>query len=217
VSLTCYLELRCDCSCPDRNTDWSGIKGCLLNASDAGKGRPALIIGAGGACRAAVYALNTELGCKTIYVINRDAEEVASLFKDIQAHATPQSLELVHVISKAQAETLSKVFYIVGTVPDFEPKTESELEVRSILQTFLSKDVEKGVLLDMCYKPRNTRILKLGRSLGWNVVDGTGVIGHQIGEQYRLWAGEEASRNVPLEEAWKILYRAANESKAINF
>lgn len=33
------------------NTDWRGIKGCLLNASEKGRGKPALIVGAGGASR----------------------------------------------------------------------------------------------------------------------------------------------------------------------
>jgi quinate dehydrogenase len=206
------------------NTDWRGIKGCLLSRAEdkAGeaKGRPALIIGAGGASRAAVYALFAELECGEIYVVNRDAQEVADLLEDAKAYATSASSrqpQLIHVTSVAQAEALEAPFYVVGTVPDFEAKTEEEIKAREIVKAFL-KSEEKGVLLDMCFKPRNTRILKLGRENKWAVVDGTGVIGHQIEEQWRLWAGAGVNgKKVPKEGAWKVLKKAADESTAINF
>jgi quinate dehydrogenase len=207
------------------NTDWRGIKGCLLsgtpNGENEGRGKPALIIGAGGASRAAVYALFAELECGEIYVVNRDAQEVADLLEDSKAYAASSSSrqpKLRHITSVAQAEGLPAPYYIVGTVPDFEAKTEEELKARAMLETFLKKD-EKGVLLDMCFKPRNTRILKLGRQNGWKTVDGTGVIGHQIEEQWRLWAGagEDGRKEVPKEQAWEILKKGAEESTAINF
>ena len=190
-----------------------------MNASADGRGRgrnaPALIVGAGGASRAAVYALSAQLGCDSIYIINRDKGEVSDLLRDVQAYGT-QPPKLVHVRSVEQARDLPAPYYIVGTVPDIEPKTHDELEARAILSTFLSKEGEKGVLLDMCFKPRNTRILKLARELGWRTVEGTEVIGYQIEEQWRLWAGDEASKMVPKEEAWRILRKAAKESPAIN-
>lgn len=209
------------------NTDWKGILGCLRagseNAGKDGKGKPALIIGAGGASRAAVYALFAELECGEIYIVNRDAGEVADLLHDAQAYASsPTSSEqphLTHVTSLSQAAGLPAPFYIVGTVPDFEAKTKEEIIARDILWTFLKKE-EKGVLLDMCYTPRNTRILKMGKEEGWVTVDGTGVIGYQAEEQWRLWvgAGEEGRKEVPREEAWEVLRRAADErGKVINF
>jgi quinate dehydrogenase len=207
------------------NTDWRGIKGCLLSKTkdggNDGRGYPALIIGAGGASRAAVYALFAELECAAIYVVNRDAQEVADLLQDTTAYTSSSSSrqpQLIHVTSVSQAEALPAAFYVVGTVPDFEAKTKEEITARGILKTFLAKE-QKGVLLDMCFKPRNTRILKLGKEEGWRVIDGTGVIGHQIEEQWRLWANAGVGRmeEVPKEEAWEVLRKAADESKAINF
>ncbi|KAJ9649713.1 hypothetical protein H2199_000492 [Coniosporium tulheliwenetii] len=201
------------------NTDWRGIKGCLLGASEEGKGKPALIIGAGGASRAAVFALANQLECGTIYIINRDVGEVEALLRDAQAYAKDgqKGPNLVHLRSVEQAREQASPYYIVGTVPDFEPKTEQELEARAMLEEFLARDGKKGVLLDMCFKPRNTRILKLGKRHGWKTVEGTGIIGHQVQEQYRLWAGEEVSQRLPMEEAWAVLQKAAEESPAINF
>ncbi|KAL2068783.1 hypothetical protein VTL71DRAFT_15121 [Oculimacula yallundae] len=207
------------------NTDWRGIKGCLLSATNSGesegRGEPALIIGAGGASRAAVYALFAELECGEIYVVNRDEREVEDLIEDAKAYSSSETARqprIRHVSSVEMAAQLKAPFYVVGTVPDFEAKTEKELEARAILETFLGKE-EKGVLLDMCFKPRNTRILKMGRTNGWKVVDGTGVIGYQIEEQWRLWAGagEDGRKPVPEEEAWAVLRKAAEDSTAINF
>ena len=207
------------------NTDWIGIKGCLVSGAkhkvNEAKGQPALIIGAGGASRAAVYALFAVLECGEIYVVNRDAQEVADLLEDAKAYVSSLSArqpQLTHVTSVAQAEALEAPFYVVGTVPDFEAKTEEEIKAREMLKAFLKKE-KKGVLLDMCFKPRNTRILKLGRENGWAVVDGTSVIGHQMEQQWKFWAGAGVNGNkeVPKEGAWEVLNKAADESTAINF
>lgn len=204
------------------NTDWRGIKGCLLSGtltgSNEGKGKRALIIGAGGASRAAIYALFTELDCSEIYVVNRDTKEVDDLLEDSRAYAEGRHPMLRHITSVGEAERLPAPFYIVGTVPDFEAKTEEELKAKAILETFLRKE-EKGVLLDMCFKPRNTRIMQVGKKNGWRTVEGTNVIGFQLEEQWRLWAGagEDGRKDVPMDEIWEISRRAAEESPAINF
>jgi quinate dehydrogenase len=206
------------------NTDWRGIKGCLLSGTKSGanegKAKAALIIGAGGASRAALYALFADLECGEIYVVNRDEKEVEDLLEDSKAYSASSSreLRLRHVTSVEEAERLESPYYVVGTVPDFEPKTEEELNSKKIIQSFLGKK-QKGVLLDMCYKPRNTRILRTAKENGWVTVDGTGVIAHQIGEQWRLWAGagEDGKKEVPKDKAWEILRKGAEESTAINF
>jgi quinate dehydrogenase len=220
------------------NTDWRGVEGCLRNAdtttdtaadsAPAGKGKPALIIGAGGASRAAIYALFVRLGCNVIYIINRDDQEVADLASDTKAYDAPedqdgsQELKLIHVKAVDQARRLEPPYYVVGTVPDFPPTTPQEIEARQILETFLqqpssSSSGSHGVLLDMCFKPRVTSTLKLGAKHGWTTVDGTKIIGHQIQDQYRLWAGEEAVARLPVSGAWEVLEKAASESKGINF
>ena len=198
------------------NTDWRGIQGCLLDASVEGKGKPSVIIGAGGASRAALYALHDRLDCNPIYVVNRNEEEISAFIREAK-EGYSDALEVVHIQREEQVLGLPAPYYIVGTVPDAEPSTPKELEVQRILNAFLSIERERGVLLDMCFKPRRTRILKEGEGKGWKTVEGTEIIGHQIQEQYRLWCGEEQSKNLPVQEAWSVLRRAAEESPAINF
>ena len=93
------------------------------------------------------------------------------------------------------------LYYIVGTVLDLEPKMGQELEIQGILKTFVSRGGENGVFLDRCLKLRFTRNIRPGKPFRWLIVQGTEVIGHQIEEQWRLWAREGASRYVPREEA----------------
>lgn len=201
------------------NTDWRGIKGCLLEKEGQGQ-RPsatspgcALVVGAGGASRAAVYALAVHLHCPTIYILNRDEGEVDALLADTQR--LPVTLSITHVKSIEQARALASPYYVVGTVPDDEPKTESERAVAGILESFLARE-EKGVLLEMCFKPRRTRMIRLAERLGWPCVESTHVIMYQIEEQWRLWAGEESVVNLDQKGAWDVLLKAAEESTAIN-
>ncbi|PWY87134.1 shikimate [Aspergillus sclerotioniger CBS 115572] len=194
------------------NTDWRGIQGCLLGAREEGRNRPAVIVGAGGACRAAVFTLHVQLGCNPIYIINRDRSEVTALLEDTKKEY--DTLEMIHVERAEQVADLP--FYIVGTVPDAEPSTAEEKEVHRIVDAILSSP-KKGVFLDMCFKPRKTRFLKAAQKHGWATVEGTEVIGHQMLEQYRLWCGDDASQRVPVAGAWSVLRQAAEESSAINF
>lgn len=203
------------------NTDWLGIKGCLLEKGNedtrpklGDTGKPALLVGAGGASRAAVYALSTRLFSTTIYVLNRDDKEVEDLVRDT-ARIAPRPT-IIHVKSLERASELDTPYYVVGTVPDFPPTTEAEKTVATVLEHFLSRS-PKGVLLDMCFKPRRTRMIKLAEKLGWPTVEGTHVIGYQIEQQWRLWAGEERAAKLDSEGAWDVLLRAAEESPGINF
>jgi quinate dehydrogenase len=92
------------------NTDWLGIKGCLLEGGERVSGRPALIVGAGGASRAAIYALHTTFNASTIYVLNRDDSEVATLLADTQRLSPPPTI--IHVKTVGQAQELETPYYV---------------------------------------------------------------------------------------------------------
>jgi quinate dehydrogenase len=205
------------------NTDWRGVLGCLTAAGGRGVGigEPALIFGAGGASRAAVYALSAHLKCPQIYVVNRDVAEVDCLAKDTAEMRSASGTQIVHITSVEQARELATPFYIVGTVPDLAPKSESEKSAFRIFEHFLASAGATGVFLDMCFKPLETRKIKLAKKHGWSTVPGTDIIGHQIQEQYKGWFAPEAGKDVIDREvanaAWDVLRREAMSSPGINF
>lgn len=109
--------------------------------------------------------------------------------------------EIVHLQTPEQARNLKdEPYYGIGTVPDDPPTTEAEIVARDTLRALLDhKDEKKGVFLDMCYKPRETKNLKAAKKCGWVTGEGVDVVSFQLNEQWRLWAGKEASERIPLE------------------
>ena len=172
------------------NTDCIGIRYALLeNATDPiiFRGKPGLVVGGGGTCRAAIYALQTFLGSSPIYMVNRDRTEVEEVMKECKARGFGE--DIIHVSNIAEAERLPGPRACVSAVPDFSPVTEEEKLARQILAMLL-KSPNKGALLEMCYHPSpNTEIAGLAAALGWQVIPGIEAMIGQGLEQARLWTG----------------------------
>ncbi|KAL7756831.1 hypothetical protein ACKLNR_013824 [Fusarium oxysporum f. sp. zingiberi] len=196
------------------NVDWVGIKIPLLAARPQQGATYGMIYGAGGASRAALYALAVELGMDTIYIINRDDAEVEEFLKDASKYRNLVKCNIKHVKSVQEAETLPIPPYIISTVPDVEAKTPGELEARSILRTFLSRDNSNGVLLDMCYHPRVTRNIQMAKTYGWTAVEGIEAVGTQFRAQWKLWAGLDLPEEVE-KMALSLLDKVAQADKTV--
>lgn len=196
------------------NTDWVGIKNALLSADPLTAGDCGMIYGAGGASRAAVYALCRGLGYDTIYVVNRDDQEVADLVEDANNY-TGLRPNIVHIRTLQEAQSFPSPDYIVSTIPDFPVRTPGEINARLIVTEFLARRTSKpGVLLDMCYHPLLTENLKLAGHHGWNVAEGVQVVGHQLKHMWKLWAGQEITEE---NEAamWELLHQAARDDPSV--
>ncbi|KAK5694395.1 hypothetical protein LTR17_024845 [Elasticomyces elasticus] len=96
---------------------------------------------------------------------------------------------IIHISTPEEVNTMIKPSYIVGTVRDFGPETPKEIAVKKLLTRILGMANAKGVLLDMCYKPRYTRHTLLAKDAGWQTVQGWRVVGHQARSQWDAWAG----------------------------
>ena len=184
------------------NTDCIGIRDAFLNNYPkvaSCKGLPGLVIGGGGTCRAAIYALQTFLGCSRIYIINRDPSEVEAVISECKARNAAH--DLVHVSSLEQAAGLEPPSLIVSAVPDFEPVTEGEKVARKLLEHLLQKSNDQGpgpgAMLEMCYHPSpHTRIASLATSCRWQVIGGIEAMIGQGLEQARLWTGQDINQEV---------------------
>ncbi|KAL6250470.1 hypothetical protein RBB50_002772 [Rhinocladiella similis] len=181
------------------NTDCLGIRDAFITNVESSRyrGKPGLVVGGGGTCRAAIYALQRFLGCSPIYIINRDASEVDSVLQECRRNGTAD--DLIHISTTAQARSVRPPGAVVSAIPDFPPATENEKTVREILNIFLNGG-EKGALLEMCYHPSpDTGISRLALQSGWHLIGGIEAMIGQGFAQAILWTGleiDDTLRNV---------------------
>ncbi|KAL4810634.1 hypothetical protein BDV18DRAFT_155247 [Aspergillus unguis] len=188
------------------NTDCVGIREAILQrypaAPSTSKGKPAMVVGGGGAARSAIYALWKWFGPSEIYISNRLDSEVEDIMQYFR-RAIP-SIQLRHLESVESAEHVSAPHIIIGTVPDYPPTQPGEILCAEICDAVLRKP-EKGLLMDMCYMPSpQTKLLRRAEDQGWNTVLGTDVLVRVCVAQQILWV-EEVPNEAGVKEALEAM------------
>lgn len=147
------------------NTDWIGVVRSLESHGDW-RGRRALVLGAGGAARAVVYAL-LRLGVD-VAVSNRTRERAERLVADLGGRLARDD-ERWELLVNATS---------VGMHPT---PTETPLPSKRLR--------ESALVFDTVYRPLETRLLREARAAGCRTQDGLDMLVHQAVEQVRLWCG----------------------------
>lgn len=165
------------------NTDVAGVIRPLEQRITL-TGAKVLVLGAGGAARAAVFGLKERNA--DVWVMNRTAERGQKLAR--QAHA--------HYLSHAQLKKLD-FDVIVNATPvgmnasrPQSPIDESELRCR--------------YLFEMIYNPVETKLVKMARAKGIQVIPGTEMFVHQGARQFEIWTGKPA----PAEDMHRAILHA---------
>ena len=191
------------------NTDCIGVREAFLQNVPGiraqSDGRPALVVGAGGACRAAIYALWRWMGSSQIYLVNRMKSEVQAVIAHFES-TTGFMGELVHLETVDQAAKFETPILIIGCVPDLPPMERAEILARDIALIFLRRP-EKGHVLELAYHPRpNTTFYSLAQENGWNVLPGIEPMIYQGIAQQSLWM-ERPSDDFPVQKARDVVKR----------
>ena len=188
------------------NTDWLGIKASISDRLGTAPIHAALVIGAGGTARAAIYALQA-LNVQVIYLFNRTtgkAEGLARAFPEAHIKVVKQ---LGHWPSNTGPPNI-----IVSTVPA-AATTTNEKETGPILlsEKIFAYREGLGVVVDMAYRPAETPLLKLAKAADghWALVPGLEVLLQQGCEQFQLWTG----RSCPKELVNKRVHEGYNSQK----
>ncbi|KAJ4336073.1 hypothetical protein N0V87_005653 [Didymella glomerata] len=166
------------------NTDWLGISRCVERsaafdlASSAG-----LVLGAGGAARAACYALQN-LGISELLIVNRTlsrAEEMAAHFDKVDSRSFKTLEEAVH-------EAKAPLRIIVACVPADELSKDK-------IPAELFSGSDTGVLVEMAYRPQVTGMMEAATDhKGWRICRGIDVLEEQAYEQFQMWTGRPAPK-----------------------
>jgi len=164
------------------NTDAYGlIENIRAAAPDALEGRfggkPVVILGAGGAARAAVVGL-ADIGVSEIRIVNRTvarAESLAGIVSD-------QDVVVRALDWEKRDEALAGAGLLVNT-------TTLGMEGQAPLHINLDSLSEAAVVNDIVYAPLETELLSAARTRGNPAVDGLGMLLHQARAGFREWFG----------------------------
>lgn len=176
------------------NTDAPGLLAALPHAP---RGVNALVLGAGGSARAAIWALAHEGA--SVDVWNRTAERADALVRDLASVAASKFEDSPRLapISAEQARSVDYTLIVNCTAVGLEVE-DDPFEALPLDPGRLGRQV---TLIDLVYGHRDTELVRRARELGAEVIDGVEVLVRQGAESLRIWTGREAPLEVMREAA----------------
>jgi shikimate dehydrogenase len=164
------VVLHGDGTIEGRNTDATGLAASLREklGDDCVRGKAAVLLGAGGAARAAVVALH-DLGAVEIRILNRGRTRADQLAAFLAPHMTPK----ISVLDMDQWATAAKDAALVVHTTSAGMKGAPSLDLD---MGVLPAD---AVLCDIVFNPLETPLLARAKARGLATVDGLGMLMHQ--------------------------------------
>lgn len=172
------------------NTDVEGFRRALGVKVE---GKKVVVLGAGGAGRAVLYALLSDgASCILLNRTEEKAKELEQRYKrlgEIKAEGlNPTSLK--GALSGAD---------ILVNATSLGMKGELVEGIEEAL-------VDVSLVMDLVYNPRETPLLKLAKARGAKVVEGWKMLLHQGAFSFEIWTGQKAPLEVMEKVLQKILY-----------
>ena len=153
------------------NTDVEGIRFALRSKGEEPKGKKVLLLGAGGASRAAAYAF-TKMDCR-ISIAGRTGNKACDVSRAFGTDIHEGSVKDYDIIVNCTP---------VGLVDGEYPADMSDM-------------YGGQVVFDMVYG-RETPILEMAKRKGCTIIDGADMLVGQGAESFRLWFGKEPDTEV---------------------
>lgn len=163
------------------NTDVVGFLAGFAERGIALTGKKAVLIGAGGAARAALWGL-LRSGVSSVAIGVRSVEKGAALAADFAADG---NVRAVSFDDTAWIAACSDADLMVQTTPlGMTPHTE---EMPPVDATMIKPS---AVVYDLIYTPAETRFLREARARGCETINGETMLVAQGAEAFHLWTGK---------------------------
>jgi 3-dehydroquinate dehydratase / shikimate dehydrogenase len=171
------------------NTDVNGLLG-PIEARLRVAGAKVLVLGAGGAARAAVFALKDK-GAE-VYIFNRTPAPAQSLARKAQAKS----------IAKADIKKTAFDLIVNATPVGMEGNQDS--------LPLAAEDFTAKYLFEMVYTPAETPMVRMARARGIQVILGSEMFVQQGARQFEIWTGKPA----PIAEMQRVVEYALSQGEA---
>ncbi len=170
------------------NTDVAGIVGPLEKRLQL-RGAKVLVLGAGGAARAAVFGLRDK-GAE-VFILNRSAEKAQKLARQAGAKTIKRD---------AIAKTSFDV--IINTTP----VGMAGYKQQTLLEP---KELNARLVFDLVYNPVETPLLRMARQKGIPIITGIEMFVQQGARQFEIWTGKPA----PESEMLRVVIHALRQQQ----
>lgn len=166
------------------NYDWIGVRDALLEKITL-SGKKVVMIGAGGAARAAAYALNKE-GVEALTILVRTPEKYAEFYDTFRCR-----IDTLDAIDQYQADI------VINATPIGMKADDPLLISENLLKP-------ETVVFDMVYKPLETKLIQAAKKAGSTIITGEKMLLFQALKQFQWWTGEKAP--------YEIMQNALNQA-----
>jgi len=165
------------------NTDWLGFSANMdqwANGWDNPERlkKPAIILGAGGAARGILYALQ-QRGFEKIILVNRTKSNADKIANEFLGDVSAASLE--------EISDLPLDISILVNTTSLGMSGKNELPKNLI--AYLNQIAKDGIVNDIVYIPLQTELLKVCAKANLKTVDGLGMLLHQAVPGFERWFG----------------------------
>jgi len=165
------------------NTDGAGMLDALERDGGAavGGGR-AVIVGAGGAARAAAFAL-VGAGAASVVLANRNWDRAAALAESVRRVFPSCSVEALPLDGAAMAAALAEAGLLIQA-------TTVGGGAQRALSPVAAAGLHAGlVVMDMIYEPRETVLLRDAGARGCRTLGGLAMLAYQGARAFEIWTG----------------------------
>lgn len=161
------------------NTDAPGLLAALHDSGMLAlpADRDVVILGGGGAARAAAYVALHDLRGR-VWIVNRTLDRALTLARDFSP------LGDVHAAQPADVPWKRVALIINASSAGLNDPDQTPLDAG-----FLAELSADALVYDMVYKPAQTRLMREARTCGLRAENGLGMLAHQARLAFRAWTG----------------------------
>ena len=182
------------------NTDVAGIVSPLERRLSL-RGAKVLVLGAGGAARAAVFGC-ADKGAE-VYILNRTPETAQKLARQAGAKAIKRD-----AVAKTQFDVIINATPVGMAGVGKQAAGGAKSAPASPLE---AHEINARYVFDLVYNPIETPLLRLARSKGIAVITGVEMFVQQGARQFEIWTGKPA----PEEEMLRVVVHSLRQGAGV--